>query len=560
MNARLARAGLLAVAATAVVLAMILLAERSTSSLVSGSPAGPAAWTAAVVLLLASAALPGTAAPVATACLALAWSAPVVVGWHDGPDQVRSVAAVVLPLAVPALLALGLADTRSRPDRVGRTAAIVTTSSWVTVGVLATTTALVRDPFLVPDCWNHCVGNVFLLVPSPAAAAAIEIVAAAVTVVLAVAAASIVGWRVRVTRRPPSATTVLATLALLVVATMSTIATIRPPDAPPQPTLATVASLLLAAMALAGLGERLRLHVARRAVDRIASDLVDGAALRTVLAARLGDPDLVVLFADPAGARLVDAEGHEHDPPSPGRRVTEIRRGDDVLAIVVHGRERSALDGQDVQRLIGGAARLAIDNERLRASIRANLRDVRRSRLEVIDAGDSERMRIERNLHDGAQQTLLALAYELGRAARVRPSSTSDPAQDRLEQARAVAERLRAIAHGVWPAVLGDLGLGPALERLAEDSDRPLRVDVADAERFPPVVERTAYLAVANALDDGADDGRPITVTIRPADDRLRLVVDGAGDPGQVVRDRVVATGGRIDVRSRRLEVELPCA
>ena len=90
-----------------------------------------------------------------------------------------------------------------------------------------------------------------------------------------------------------------------------------------------------------------------------------GADKVSLNTAAVADPDLVVLFSDSAGARIVDDEGREQPPPAPDRRVTEIRRGEEVLAIVVHGRERSAVDGQDVDRLIGGAARLAIDNERL---------------------------------------------------------------------------------------------------------------------------------------------------------------------------------------------------
>lgn len=538
--------------------AMVLVAEGASTSLVTASTSATLAWAAAIGLLFAAGTVPGITEAEVALWAALAWSAPVVIGWHDGPDWARSVGAVAAPLLLPALAQAALPGAEVGAGRRGPAARAVVAAGWAAFVAVTIAIALVRDPILVADCWNNCQANVFLVASSPVWARALEALAAVLAIGLAAATLLVVVGRWARHHRPPRATTAAASLALLVAVTMTVLSATGAPDAAPLPAFAVAESVGLAAFAAAALTHRAGRLKAGRAVDRIAADLLEGDGLRTVLAARLGDPDLVVLFTEPQGDRLLGIDGSEQPAPAAGRRITQIRRGDEVLAVVVHGRERSPIDGSDVDDLIGAAARLAIDNERLRAGIRANLRDLQRSRLAVIDAADAERIVIERNLHDGAQQSLVALGYVLGAAAR--GGSGADPAwARRLDEAQAVAGRLRAIAHGIWPAVLGDLGLVAALERLAEDGDRPIRVEARDLRRHPPVVERTAYLAAAASVSSAVgDDAVRIGLDVGDGE-ALRLVVDGGADPGQVVRDRVTASGGRIRIGSSGVEVVIPC-
>ena len=135
------------------------------------------------------------------------------------------------------------------------------------------------------------------------------------------------------------------------------------------------------------------------------------------------------------------------------------------MALVIHD---AALSGaRELEREIGAAARLAVDNERLRAEVLAQLEDLRASRARIVEAGDSARRRIERDLHDGAQQRLLTLSYEL-RLARADAEADGDEALAPLlavdgEEVQAALAELRDLAHGIYPAILTEAGLGPAL-------------------------------------------------------------------------------------------------
>jgi signal transduction histidine kinase len=182
--------------------------------------------------------------------------------------------------------------------------------------------------------------------------------------------------------------------------------------------------------------------------------------------------------------------------------------------------------------------------------VRGQLDELRASRARIVAAGDAERRRLERDLHDGAQQRLVAVGLALRMLA---PSPQVDSAQAALQET--IAE-LRAVAHGIFPAVLADEGLAAAIEALADDE--PLRVGTLPRERMPPPVESAAYFVVAEAVR------RAGAAQVSAARRDGLLVVDVTADhvpePLADLEDRVGAADGTLEVDGRTLRVELPCA
>jgi signal transduction histidine kinase len=239
-----------------------------------------------------------------------------------------------------------------------------------------------------------------------------------------------------------------------------------------------------------------------------------------------------------------------------------------------------ALDDEpDLLRAVGAAARMALENERLRAEIRAQLEEVRASRQRIVEAGDAERRRVERNLHDGAQQRLLTLSLSL-RLTLERLGPDADPAiTAELDQAAAEAaaavEELRELGRGIHPAVLTGSGLTAALEALAERSAVPVTVEAESNGRLPEPVEVTAYFVVSEALANcqrHANATRVRVVTSRSdgllvvtvADDGVGGAETGAGSGLTGLQDRVAAVGGRLTVSSppgggTTVRAEIPC-
>jgi signal transduction histidine kinase len=226
------------------------------------------------------------------------------------------------------------------------------------------------------------------------------------------------------------------------------------------------------------------------------------------------------------------------------------------------------------------AARLALDNARLQAELRAQLVAVRESRARIVAAGDSERRRIEQDLHDGAQQRLVALALEL-RSAQRRLGSTLDPELEAMldstvEQLQQAVEELRELAHGVHPPVLTQGGLSAALDDLARRVPIPVTVLAAPEERLAPDLEATAYFVICEALANVVKHAEASTATISAARANSTLVVEivddgvggadlGRGSGLRGLHDRVEARGGRLQVvsppgKGTRIVGELPCA
>jgi signal transduction histidine kinase len=236
------------------------------------------------------------------------------------------------------------------------------------------------------------------------------------------------------------------------------------------------------------------------------------------------------------------------------------------VALVVH--DAAFLEGRALEREIGSAARLAVENERLQAEVLAQLEDLRASRARIVETGDAERRRLERDLHDGAQQRLLALSYDL-RLARAAVKADGNRELATLlasagDEAQAVLGELRELAHGIYPAILAEAGLAPALATLADQAPLPVDLGQMLPERYSAPVETAAYLAVSEGISDAA--GRKATlVSVDVASEDQHLVVqvrdDGAAGASQLlhIADRVGALGGSLEVRPHSLRAEIPC-
>jgi signal transduction histidine kinase len=333
-------------------------------------------------------------------------------------------------------------------------------------------------------------------------------------------------------------------------------------------TLGPAAGLLLlalvppsAVLAIAVLGG-LRQLLGRLCRALLGTRTHEGGPVRELLAESLGDRTLAIAYWLPDRGTFVDESGRKVDLPAPGsgRAWTAVERDGQRVAAIIHD---AALDtGPELVNAAAAAAALALDNERLKADLRARVEELRVSRVRIVEAGDTARRRLERDLHDGAQQQLVALALDLRLLkARLRGSET-EPLVDELADKLAVAlADLRELARGIHPAILTDRGLAPAVDALATRASVPVETDVAVAERLEPPVESAAYFVVAEALTnvDKYAEASAARVSIRRDGDAIDVEVsdDGRGgavlDKGSGLRglvDRLAALEGTLSVES----------
>jgi signal transduction histidine kinase len=222
-----------------------------------------------------------------------------------------------------------------------------------------------------------------------------------------------------------------------------------------------------------------------------------------------------------------------------------------------------------MNRELGAAVRLALENERLQAELLAQVEELRLSRARIVETGDAERRRLERDLHDGAQQRLLSLSYEI-RLARANAEAAGDGVAEALlteaiGEAQAALGDLRDLAHGIYPAILSEAGLASALATYADDAPCPVDLRMAANGRLPAAVEMAAYVLVVGAVEDAAIHGATHAVVSAVQDDgRLVVTVEHDGptspiSPSVALADRIGAIGGSLEVEPTRLRAELPC-
>jgi signal transduction histidine kinase len=345
--------------------------------------------------------------------------------------------------------------------------------------------------------------------------------------------------------------------------------------------IAWITAITFVALPVAMLANLLRMRLARSVVGELLVDLSrdkDPAHLREALRRALRDPALDIMFWLPEYGTYADLDGGETVLPQegPAVAVTLLERADGSrVAALVH--DPLLLEEDDLLRDVAAAASISLENARLQTELRANLEELRGSRVRVIEAADSERRRLERDLHDGAQRRLVTLSMSLG---MLEHRLDSDPetralvAEAKREAAGSLQE-LRDLARGIHPAVLTSHGLEVALESLAATAPVPVGVDVDLADRLPPVTEVAAYYLICEALTNTAKHAHASTASVRVRRDGGHVLVEVADDgvggadtaAGSGLRglaDRVEALDGSLRVWSphgagTKLMADIPC-
>ncbi len=300
--------------------------------------------------------------------------------------------------------------------------------------------------------------------------------------------------------------------------------------------------------------------------------------LRSRLSDALGDRSLQLAFWLDDKGRWVDSDGHTVELPEAGdtaRAWTSVELEGRRVGAIVH--DITLSEEPELLRSVAAAAGLAVENERLHAQLRARVEELRTSRARIVEAGTQERRRLERNLHDGAQQRLVALSLTM-RLAQGKVHAEPDRADELLtaaqEELKLALAELRELARGIHPAILSDRGLGAALEALAGRA--PIEVQLGDlpAEPLPEAIEAAAYFMVAEALTNVVKYAHASQATVsisrlngcaivEVADDGIGGADPGRGSGLRGLADRVSALDGNMQLDSpagsgTRLRAEIP--
>jgi signal transduction histidine kinase len=497
----------------------------------------------------------------------LAWLAPDFVGWDAGPGGVRSIAllltGVTLATVAHLVASAPLGYTTSLPARA-LVALVYLELVVVTVGH-----ALFRDPFQDPDCWNDCAANVLLVHADRDVARFLSKADQVFAIGLAIALAALAA--ARWLAATPAARRALWPVLLcgctfVICHALWAAHVLRTPLEDPH--RAAFANLFAArSVALLALGAAIAWSVVRTTrtramVARLIGELRDVPAsldLQSELARAVGDPGLVVAYPIGNGDRYVDARGQPVTvPPAGGHRaITSIERGGTPVAVVLH--DPAALAEGDLAREVGAAAQLAVDNERLQAQSHAQLEELRASRTRVVEAADAARRRLERDLHDGAQQRLVSLSLMLQLAAESLEPRVLPQIGEAKSELRAATVELRELAHGIHPAALSEEGLGPAIRALADRV--PLAIDSLElpTARLPAAVETAAYLLV----DEVARRSERTNVSLSAVAGVLSIeLISEELDGSRLTdaRDRIAALDGDLALDGRRASARIPYA
>jgi signal transduction histidine kinase len=312
-------------------------------------------------------------------------------------------------------------------------------------------------------------------------------------------------------------------------------------------------------------------------VARLGDPVVRRGGICRALDDSLAGTSLEVVYWDDERDGYVDVSGHAVELPAEGsdRAAIPLESGERPSIVLTHDATRD--DERELVRAVGAAARLSLENERLANKLRANVEELSASRARIVESADAARKRLERDLHDGAQQRLVSLALNL-RMLEAKVDEGSEAARE-IESARReldqAIEELLELARGIHPSVLTDRGLNAALEGLAIRAPLPVELSNSSADRLPERVESAAYFVVAEALTNVAkySEADQAKVNVQRFDGEVIVEVsdDGVGgaDPsrGSGLRgmlDRVSALEGHLDVDSERghgttIRATIPC-
>jgi signal transduction histidine kinase len=484
-----------------------------------------------------------------------------VAGW------VVEVALIYLVLSFPS------GRIRERSDR------LLVTAGALILTVLYLPTAFLAESFPVPapytSCTDDCPSNAFLVRGSESGLVdVVRPVREVLTVLLFGAVAVRLTQRVRMAS-PPLRRTLSPLLAVAIVRTAILALALTARIAEPSSQIVTVGVWILAiavpAMALAFLVGLLRwkLFVAR-ALQMLGVRLhaqPDIAEMRDVFAEAFDDPSAEIVIPRGEGREgWVDSAGRPLRLPEPSeaRYVTIVEdRGVVTAAIICDGALR---DQPALVRAASAHVALALENRRLAAKVEASVRELRETRARILHDADRVRLEIERDLHDGAQQRLVALHIELNVAEeRIRhdPEVGPEILRELSREVDEALENIRSLARGIYPSLLADRGLAEALRTAALRSSISTTITPTDIGRFSPQVETAVYFCILEALQNAAkhaEGARHVVVSLRN-DEALHFEVrdDGPGfdvdriRPGAGLtnmRDRMASVGGELQIDS----------
>jgi signal transduction histidine kinase len=471
------------------------------------------------------------------------------------PALLFTVALAGAPLAPALLAAVALTcpvgPPRSR-DRLAAAAGLLVAG--LVSGLLP---AMLYDP-RASGCFG-CAANLVLVRAAPAAHDALVRWGLALTVGAGAGMAVLAGrrwlrapWIVRLVNAPAAVGGAVAALLSAAAAGHALAQPVPEIDAQSRElwlALCAVAAATAAGVAATALRTRWK---ARQIAAEVLAATPDAAALRSSLAASIGDPGLVLVFGRDDGT-VIDAAGQPAGGPAPpGAAAAAVRRAGRTVAEV---RYRAELAG--AEQLLGPALRsagLALEHVAAQARLRAELADLAASRRRIIEDGDAERRRLERDLHDGAQQRLIGLQLFLQLAANDAPAGQSGTYLAAREAVGAALADLRDLAHGIHPAALTDDGLMTGLRTLGNRSLVPLSVEGPGPAARSLAAEAAAYRLVGYAAHTaGQLDGRPalrVTVHGDAAELRVQIEADAVGEApaAQIMMradDRIAAADGR---------------
>jgi signal transduction histidine kinase len=421
--------------------------------------------------------------------------------------------------------------------------------------------------------------NLLLVTPDVERADAIGQVSATAGVVIVVALIALVISRLvrlRGLARRASAPLLLGALAAASFAVVSLAATALGDDEF-RDRIESVDRFVTILIPLGFVAGLVRSHLRRSSASSLVVQLREpsGETLRGRLARTLGDPTLDVAYWSPDAGGYVDDQGLPVDvSETTDRAVTQVVAGDTPVAALLH--DRALLEEPELVESVRATAALVLENERLAAEIRAQLAEVEASRTRILTATDEERRRLERDLHDGAQQRLVALSLKLALAqigAEPAAAAALAGAQHDLESALA---ELREFARGVHPSILREDGLDAAVQTLARHAPIPVSVSAGTEGRLPDRVELAAYFFVSEALTNIAKHARASSasvstlahdgaLTVIVADDGVGGATFGNGSGLAGLVDRLAALNGELDIESvpglgTTLTARIPCA
>lgn len=534
-----------AVVASAICVTTVVATARSEPSSIAPlgswlSVGGPGIGLAAIALVVAAILAMRKARPRASIGLSIATVATLVPLWSAwrwlGAD-LRAAAVSLIPATVVGLLVVVTGwHGVSRGNATHRAVAAALSAGAVLVHLLG------YDPFADPGCRRTCEHVSPLLAGVVSTRSAVALMSALTALAAIVAVVGIFRSPARRAPRVVVATTVVA------LAEIGTAAAVRSASWGGEAWngVLIVHAMLLGLVAAAVCLVEFRSRRTRAAVHRVVTGLSPGPGGPVTIGGGIRD----VHFAVPGTGRWVDAAGRDVEAGERGSKHVVLRQdAEPVLRLVL---TRGADEG-DVVEALSPAGRLALRNAQLSALAMARLSEVRESQRRVVAATDAERKRIERDLHDAAQQRLIGVSFQLS-IARSRAGSAAASLERADRRVRDALGRLRDLAHGIFPRVLADEGLEAAVDDLIAGSPHPVTLETRIDGEVDSEAAMAAYATVAAALRHASVGGgghRRIDVTLESTDHdlavTLRILGSGADPPDLTeVADRVGAAGGRL--------------